>query len=279
MEMPSEHRYLELIKNTLTFALWEEPKFVPLDSRIFRLPPLLRPVAHAMVYFLNLINLRLYARRRLDPTPELREEGQYRPEYAHTMIGLKRLNNIQYCVENVIKNQVEGDLIETGVWRGGACIFMKAILAAYGITDRRVFVADSFEGLPKPDLINYPQDRESKFHEKKSVLAISKEEVEGNFKAYGLLDEQVVFLKGWFKDTMPTAPINKLAVLRLDGDMYESTMEVLTHLYPKLSPGGFCIIDDYGIRFCRQAVNDFRTQLKITSPIQKIDHTSIFWQK
>lgn len=68
-------------------------------------------------------------------------------------------------------------------------------------------------------------------------------------------------------------------MLRLDGDMYESTMEVLTHLYPKLSLGGFCIIDDYGIRFCRQAVNDFRTQLKITSPIQQIDHTSIFWQK
>lgn len=156
---------------------------------------------------------------------------------------------------------------------------MKAILAVYGITDRRVFVADSFEGLPKPDLINYPQDKESKFHEKKSFLALSREEVEANFKAYGLLDEQVVFLKGWFKDTMPTAPINKLAVLRLDGDMYESTMEVLTHLYPKLSPGGFCIIDDYGIRFCKQAVNDFRTQLKITSPIQKIDHTSIFWQK
>jgi hypothetical protein len=90
----------------------------------------------------------------------------------------------------------------------------------------------------------------------------------------------VVFLKGWFKDTMPAVPINKLAVLRLDGDMYESTIEVLTHLYPKLSLGGFCIIDDYGvIPPCRQAVSDFRSQLKITNPIQKIDHTGIFWQK
>jgi O-methyltransferase len=279
MEISTKSLYLDLMKKTLTFALWEEPAFVPVDTRISKLPLLLRPVAHTMVYFLNLMNLRLYARKRINITPELREEGKIWPQNAHTMIGLKRLNNVQYCVENVIKNQIEGDLIETGVWRGGACIFMRAILAAYGITDRRIFVADSFEGLPKPDLVHYPQDSEANFHKHHHILAISKEEVEANFKAYGLLDEQVFFLKGWFKDTIPTAPINKLAVLRLDGDMYESTMEVLIHLYPKLSPGGFCIIDDYSIRFCRQAVDDFRTQLKITSPIQKIDHTGIFWQK
>ena len=65
------------------------------------------------------------------------------------------------------------------------------------------------------------------------------ETVKANFEKYGLLDAQVVFLKGWFKDTLPAAPIGKLAVMRLDGDMYESTMDALKSLYPELSPGGY----------------------------------------
>src|SRR5205085_12029434 len=100
-----------------------------------------------------------------------------------------------------------------------------------------------------------------------------------NFHKYGLLDEQVVFLKGWFKDTLPTAPIDTLAILRLDGDMYSSTMDALVHLYPKLSKGGFCIIDDYGLPACRQAVHAYRAQHHIQSEIREIDWTGSFWRK
>lgn len=74
------------------------------------------------------------------------------------MVGLKRLDNLQYCVETVLRDGVEGDLIETGVRRGGSCIFMRGILAAYGDTTRKVYVADSFEGLPAPDPGKYPAD-------------------------------------------------------------------------------------------------------------------------
>ena len=91
--------------------------------------------------------------------------------------------------------EVEGDLIETGVWRGGACIFMRAVLAAYGIEDRRIFVADSSEGLPKPDAAKYPADKGDKHHIH-SYLAVSKDEVENNFRKYNLLDNQLFFLKG-----------------------------------------------------------------------------------
>jgi predicted O-methyltransferase YrrM len=84
-------------------------------------------------------------------------------------------------------------------------------------------------------------------------LAVSREDVERNFAKYGLLDDRVVFLQGWFKDTLPSAPIGKIALLRLDGDMYESTMDALQNLYPKLSPGGYCIIDDF-FGPCRLAV-------------------------
>ena len=163
---------------------------------------------------------------------------------AETMIGLHRLDNIQHCITQAIKDKVDGDVIRDGVWRGGATIFMRAVLAAYRITDRRVFVADFFAGLPKPDSTKYLADQEDRHYANRS-LAISRQEVEHNFRKYDLLDDQVVFLEGWFKDTLPVAPIKSLAVMRLDGDMYQSTAEALDYLYPKLSVGGYCIIDDY----------------------------------
>ena len=103
--------------------------------------------------------------------------------------------------------------------------------------------------------------------------------MQANFERYGLLDEQVLFLEGWFKDTLPDAPIDKLAVMRLDGDMYGSTMEALTNLYPKLSRGGFCIVDDYALHRCKQAVDDFRAEWNINGPLVKIDWSGVFWQK
>lgn len=194
------------------------------------------------------------------------------------MVSMQRLDNLQQLVTTVLREDVPGDLIETGVWRGGSCIFMKAILAVHGDSTRRIFVADSFAGLPKPNAEQYPSDAGDKHHVH-DFLAISKEQVEENFRKYGLLDDRVVFLKGWFKDTLPAAPIEQLALMRLDGDMYESTMDALTNLYPKLSSGGFCIIDDYALRGCREAVDDFRTREKITAPLIEIDHYGRFWRK
>ena len=202
------------------------------------------------------------------------------PPMAHTMIGLKRLDNLQYCVEEVIKNNIPGDLIETGIWRGGATIFMRAILKAYGVTDRKVWVADSFEGLPKADEEKYPQDKGDMHHTNK-YLAVSMEQVKQNFQKYGLLDKQVYFLKGWFKDTLPNAPIQKLAVVRLDGDIYESTMDALKNLYHKLSVGGFIIIDDYSLKGTKAAVavHDFRKERGINEEIIVIEGAGAYWQK
>lgn len=201
------------------------------------------------------------------------------PTYAHTMVGIKRLDNLQFCIEDVIANRIPGDLIETGVWRGGATILMRAVLKAYSDTMRRIWVVDSFEGLPKPDEDKYPADKGDRHHEVE-FLAVSLERVQKNFARYGLLDEQVKFLKGWFKDTLPTLPVNELAVIRLDGDMYESTMDALTNLYPKLSRGGYLIVDDYGcIPSCRQAVEDYRQAHNIHDEIKEIDWTGVYWQR
>ncbi len=195
------------------------------------------------------------------------------------MIGLKRLDNLQFCVDDVLTNAIPGDLIETGVWQGGATIFMRAILKAHGVTDRRVWVADSFAGLPRPNAMKYPHDSGDRHHTYKE-LAVSVEQVMANFERYGLLDEQVCFLKGWFRDTLPKAPIEKLAVIRLDGDMYESTMDGLVNLYPKLSPGGYIIIDDYGaIPACRRAVTAYRKSHRISEEIRRVDWTGAYWRR
>jgi hypothetical protein len=221
--------------------------------------------------------LRLMQSRPFDPVA--RSEGKDWPPTAYTMAGLKRLDNVQWCVEDVLARNIPGDFIETGVWRGGITIFMRAILKAHGVTDRTVWVADSFAGLPPPDPVHYPADAGLDLC-KCQELAIPLEEVQANFARFDLLDDQVRFLKGWFRDTLPRAPIQRLAVLRLDGDLYESTMDALTGLYSKLSPGGYVIVDDYGcFEACRKAVHDFRAAQGITAPIVPIDWTGVYWQR
>jgi hypothetical protein len=200
-----------------------------------------------------------------------------------TLLPSKTMDNIRFCIEDVLKNNIDGDFIETGVWKGGGCIYAYHVLKAYK-SDKKVFVADSFEGLPKPNVDKYPHDI-GDTHWQCDSLKIDLETVKNNFRLFGELDESyVIFLKGWFKDTLSTTLINKLSVLRLDGDMYESTIDALTNLYNKLSIGGYCIIDDYQHKGCLQAVIDYRKQNNIDDEIQIIDNTpgvyhSAFWQK
>ncbi len=205
---------------------------------------------------------------------------------AHTMLPMARLDNIQDCVTRALDDGVPGDLMETGSWRGGATIFMRGILKVRGVTDRRVWVADSFQGLPEPDAEKYPL--EATAHKSKTMVeqyrhfAVSLDEVRRNFETYGLLDDQVEFLEGWFEDTLPEAPVEKLAVLRLDGDYYESTRTALVNLYPKLSPGGFVIVDDYGEdqwTYCRRAVDEFRAESGIEDELQQVDSKCFFWRR
>jgi len=193
-----------------------------------------------------------------------------------TMIGFPRLRNVRALAEYVMNEQIPGDFVETGVWRGGATIMMKAVLEAHEDPQRRVWVCDSFEGLPVPDIERYPDD--AFWAKSAGKIAVSLDDVRENFAAFGLLDDRVEFLQGWFSDTMPTAPIHQIALLRLDGDLHQSTTEVLESLYAKVTPGGFVIIDDYCIDTCRAAVEEFRAKHHITAELQVIDWSAVFWQ-
>jgi O-methyltransferase len=209
-----------------------------------------------------------------------RELGLDWPAEAETMIGMQRLTSLQHCVETVLAEEIPGDLIECGVWRGGACILMRAVLAAYGDTARSVWLADSFEGVPRSDPENYAADKGIRAEFVAGILGVPEAAVRANFERYGLLDDRVRFLPGWFKDTLHDAPIERIAVLRLDGDLYESTIQALDALYPRLSPGGFCIIDDYQVvKACEQAVTDYRAKHGVTAEIVDIDGTGVLWRK
>ena len=212
------------------------------------------------------------------PIEHNRMEGFDSPLRGHTMVGLKRLNNLHDMLDYIRINEIDGDLLEAGVWRGGVTIFMKAYLDFYKI-DKKVFVCDSFEGLPKPDLEKYPRDI-GDMHHTYNHLKISLDDVISNFSIYGLLDDKVKFIKGWFSDTLHNNDeIKSLSMCRCDGDMYGSTMDVLTNLYDKLSYNSVIIIDDYCLSNCVQAVSDFRNEKNIHNNIEVIDNCGIFWFK
>jgi O-methyltransferase len=260
--------YLDLLRNSLT--RYGDDELTPV-----------RGASHPLVKRgLQVLSKRGYELVR--PVPfdaRKRNLGMDWPALAETMIGMQRLTSLQRCAETVLAEEIPGDLVECGVWRGGACILMRAVLAVYGDQRRCVWVADSFAGVPKPDKENYAADENLRLDLNAHVLAISEATVRANFKRYGLLDERVRFLAGWFKDTLQEAPIERIALLRLDGDLYESTIQALDALYPRLSVGGFCIVDDYhNIAACRQAVTDYRRDSGISAEIIEIDGSGVFWR-
>lgn len=211
--------------------------------------------------------------------PIVRSEGRDWPAVAHTMAGLRRLENLRELTQRVIDEGIPGDLVEAGVWRGGCCILMRGVLAANAVTDRKIYAADSFAGLPAPKPDVFPHDEGSNLH-LFTELAVSVEQVKANMARYGLLDDQVIFVEGFFEDTLPSLDADQFALIRLDGDLYESTYVALEALYPKLAPGGFAIVDDYGaVPACQKAVADYRTLMGIEAPINEIDWTGVWWQK
>lgn len=272
LALTTKNLYLDLLKKCLTRSIFEErgERYRPLRGGWRGV------VFQPFEWILAAKGLELIRRANFDS--EARAEGRDWPAEAETMVGLRRLDNLEHCIDEVIRNGVPGDLIETGVWRGGAAIFMRAVLKASDETGRVVWAADSFEGLPKPNAGDFPHD-EGDAHWRRPALGVTLAEVKDNFARHGLLDEQVRFLPGWFSETLPRARIRQLAVLRLDGDMYESTIVALRSLYPRLSIGGYVIVDDYALPNCKAAVEQFRAERGITEPIEPVDWTCIFWRR
>lgn len=261
--------YLDLLKNALAGREYSSEVLVPPQPR--RLP------GRAARKALSKLGLRL-AKVRHDHAAQ--GDWPFIPPNAFTMSGLKRLDNLQACVERTLRDGIPGHFIEAGVWRGGCCILMKAILAVNGVSNREVWVADSFAGFPPENAAQHPLDKQILSQPGGWNLAVSVEEIRSNFARFHLLDDRVRFLEGWFEQTLSSLDNVSWAVIRLDGDLYSSTMASLTSLYPRLNPGGFLIIDDYGaFEACRTAVEEYREAHQIRDPIQRIDWTGVYWRR
>jgi len=269
--------YLNLLKGVLTASIYEESAWRLIDGPMPHEKSVTAAIKRAVVSFLRKRGIRLVRIQKLDLN--LRNQGLDWPLFGLTMAGTRRLDNIQNCIQTISDDNIEGDFVETGVWRGGSSIWAKAVLESLGDKTRNIWCCDSFEGMPKPKEADLAIDAKTDFSEI-DYLSVDVERVRDNFRRFDLLDDRVRFLKGWFCDTLPTAPIEKIAILRMDGDLYESTMDSLNNLYAKVSKGGFIIVDDYNSwSGCHKAVDEFRSKHGITDQIIEIDAHAVYWRK
>jgi O-methyltransferase len=268
--MPLAYRYLDLVERVLTRRIFDEV-LEPVDPAPTSSK---RHIAGLVQKALQSKGLVLARPIATEPLFQVSPPGQLHT--AETLIGPVGLQNLRELVRDVVESDVPGDLIETGVWRGGATIYMCATLEAFGDRERNVWVADSFAGLPPPEASRYAEDAEDADWSEQSWLSVPSDVVRHNFERYALLDQRVRFLEGWFHETLVDAPIEQLSLMRLDGDMYGSTMDALEALYPKLSPGG---IDDYWLPNCRKAVTDYRDKHAIRDELVSVDRAIVYWQR
>jgi len=259
-------KYLTLLRKALTASLYDESGWLVVNPKSF--------LKSLVVKSLNERSMHIVQRRAFNPVA--RQNGNDWPMFGFTMVGEKRLENIEECIANAIADGIAGDFVECGVWRGGSSIYARAVLDIYGATDRNIWLADSFEGMPArtSDDMADPELKGTTY------LEASLEDVKKNFERFDLLDDRVKFIKGWFSETLSTAPIKAISILRLDGDYYSSTMDALTALYARVSAGGYVIIDDFNaFESCKAAVTEFFRQQGISPVLHQIDDNAVFWRR
>ncbi len=192
-------------------------------------------------------------------------EEVVKKENDMTVVDIERARSLVALCNDVIDRRIEGDFVETGVYKGGMIILMAAVNKLRK-ANKKIFACDSFVGCPSHKELVYKVGE----NEREGEFAGSIDEVKTNLKKFDLLDDNIIFVKGWFKDTLVKGkhPIQKISLLRFDADYYSSTLEVLESLYVKVLTGGYIIIDDYPLQGCRIAVHEFLTKNKI-NPIMK----------
>lgn len=204
--------------------------------------------------------------------------------YCYSMMGNVRMNNVQDLLLKVLEARVPGDVVETGVWRGGGTILMKRILDLFAAKEgRHTYACDSFEGLPQA-----VSDHDDNWWHNNHWFNAGLDDVKDNFRRFNVLDESVHFVKGYFTDTLPSLKREmeqkgrRIALLRGDGDMYASYTHILYNLYPLLSVGGYFICDDCPkIKAAMDAVSEFREAHSIDDPMISVNGSDygMFWRK
>jgi O-methyltransferase len=271
---PVRDRYLGLMKRALTglTAVENEMRL----ARAARTPEILRD----SIYVRDIRYRESETRARLERAKKTGEMLDGWPMiHAHSFIGFHGLDHIERLSEILFADGIAGDFVDAGTWRGGSAIFMRALHRAFGEEVRNLWVADCFEGVPPPESGPDVAANLDLTAERFPFMLASQREVTDNFSAFDLLDDGVRFLPGLFADTLPEAPVAQIALLRMDGDLYTSTLDVLHALYDRVVPGGYVIVDDYALAPCRQAIDEFRAERGITDPVERINWTIVHWRK
>jgi O-methyltransferase len=211
-----------------------------------------------------------------------RAEGKDWTLNGLSMVGLRRLDDLQACAESVVRDEIEGDLIEAGVWRGGASILIRATVDSLGATDRIVWLADSFEGFPPPEQSGVAADRALETQLSGiDYFAPGLGAVKSYFARFGFSD-RVKFVPGFFEETLGQLGGRRWSLIRIDADTYSATKLALEALYPGVAVAGYVVLDDYfhpWLPECKKAIDDFRIEHHISEPIHKIDWNSGRWRR
>ena len=212
----------------------------------------------------------------------------FKKVYPYTMVGYKRLSNVYDLSKFIEKEKEEGAFVECGVWRGG-CAAVMGFVADRAKSSRKIWLFDSFEGLPEPTekdgktAKDYALNRvEGKLETINKCTGTLEDVKEIFFKILKIKPDNIVIKKGWFQNTLPKAKneIGSIAILRLDGDWYESTKCCLDNLYDNVIREGYIVLDDYGHwEGSRKAIDEFIKKRKINPTLIKIDYTGVYFQK
>ena len=213
------------------------------------------------------------------------------PEFFHRLAPVSlscwgTFRNTLACVRQAIRDGVPGDLVECGVFAGVHPALMALALTELGVTDRRVHLFDSFAGIPESgpkddatitSCVGVGQDRLVST----GVSVCTLEQVKANLHRWGVDESLLIYHPGWFQDTISRAHLGAIAVLRLDCDLYSSTMACLPHLYPKLSCGGWYISDDYTLTGAKTATDEYLASVgEHPMPLKVIEGDGChYWQR
>ncbi len=224
-------------------------------------------------YPLGLLGLKIIRKSRLELVnlTDIEEDKRFLELYKkvkdHTMVPVERCYTLYQTVKYIIKNNIEGDFTECGVWKGGSCMLIAYTLQQAGITNRKIYMYDTFEGMTKPGEMDGQEEKEQwekgKVSDSLNNMCYSPiEEVRANIKSTGYPAENIVIVKGKVEESLPGTMPTKISLLRLDTDWYESTKHELTYLYPLLEKNGVLIVDDYGAwQGAKKAVDEYFSKI------------------
>ena len=200
-----------------------------------------------------------------------------------TMTSPERILAVCNAVEYLAKNKIVGDFVECGVWRGGSMAAAAKTLVHVGTTDRQLWMYDTYDGMSEPteedvDYLGHTAEKLLNEQDRDDAMSVwccsPLDQVKQTMTQTEYPIDQVRFIEGKVEDTLPHTTPEKIAMLRLDTDWYESTRCELEHLFPKLVPGGVLIVDDYGHwEGCRRAVDEYFQKNKIPMLLNRIDYT------